>query len=166
MGGKLVIGPLGFEPFAGAVSGYSPHRLLFGRDPVGWGDCLPISLQDGAEDEGHFFGPMFDERAEVQKCLEDLHAKDFANLLAKDAEQSFKPGDRVWVRNRMLALPVHGKLERGWQGPCEVLRRISPDTYRVKKGRDLHFSAIEALCFSNERQESAFALLYGYGRAD
>ena len=28
----------------GAVSGYSPHRLIFGRDPVGWGDCLPVSL--------------------------------------------------------------------------------------------------------------------------
>ena len=28
----------------GAVSGYSPHRLIFGRDPVGWGGlfaCIP-----------------------------------------------------------------------------------------------------------------------------
>ena len=39
----------------GAVSGYSPHRLVFGRDPVGWGDWLPVSLQDGAEDAGQFF---------------------------------------------------------------------------------------------------------------
>jgi hypothetical protein len=49
----------------GAVSGYSPHRLTFGRDPVGWGDCLPVSLQDGAEDAAQFFGPMLDECAEV-----------------------------------------------------------------------------------------------------
>ena len=28
----------------GSVSGYSPHGLLFRRDAVGWGDCLPVSL--------------------------------------------------------------------------------------------------------------------------
>ena len=96
----------------GAVSGYSPHRLLFGRDFVGVGDCLPVSLQDGAEDAGQFFRCMLDERAEVRKRLEDLHAKGFAKFLAKHLEQSFKPGDRVWVRNRIVEPPVHGKLER------------------------------------------------------
>ena len=115
----------------GAVSGYSPHRLRFRRDPVGWGDCLPVSLQNGAEDAGQFFGRMLDERAEVQKRLEDLHAKEFAKFLAKHLEQSFKPGDGVWVRNRVVDSPLHRKLERVWQGPCEVFRRISPGTYRV-----------------------------------
>ena len=57
---------------------------------------------------------MLDERAEVQKRLEDLHAKEFAKFLAKHVEQSFKPGDRVWVRNRLLEPPLHGKLERVW----------------------------------------------------
>ena len=74
---------------------------------------------------------MLDECAEVQKRLEDLHAKEFANFLAKHTEQSFKLGNRVWVRNRIVEPPVHGKLERVWQCPCEVLRRISPGTYRV-----------------------------------
>ena len=50
----------------GAVSGCAPHRLLFGRYPVGSGDCLPVSLQDAAEDAGQFFGGMLDERAEVR----------------------------------------------------------------------------------------------------
>ena len=79
----------------GAVSGYSPHRLLFGRDPIGWGNCLLVSLQDGAEDAGQCFGCMLDERAEGRKRLKDLHAKEFAKSLAKHPEQSFKPGDRV-----------------------------------------------------------------------
>ena len=101
----------------GAVSGYSPHRLIFWRDPVGWGDCLPVSLQDGAEDAGQFFGRMLDERAEVRKRLEDRHAKEFAKFLAKHPEQSFKPGDHVWVRNRIVERPVHGKLGRGLARP-------------------------------------------------
>ena len=115
----------------GAVSGYSPHRLIFRRDPVRWGDFLPVSLQDGAEDAGQFSGRILDEPAAVGKRLEDLHAKEFAKVLAKHPVQSFKPGDCVWVRNRVVEPPVHDKLERVWQGPCEVLRRISPGTYVV-----------------------------------
>ena len=126
----------------GTVSGYSAHRLLFERDPVGWEDCLPVSLQDGAEDAGQFFGRILDERAEVRKRLEDLHTKEFAKLLAKHPEQSLKPGDRVWVRNRIMKNSVHGKLERVWQGLCEVFRRILPGTYRVTiRGREEIFTS-------------------------
>ena len=74
---------------------------------------------------------MLDRRAEVQKRPQDLHAKEFAKFLAKHPEQSFKPGDCVWERNRIVEPPVHGKLEKVWQGPCEVLRGIPPGTYRV-----------------------------------
>ena len=63
-------------------------------------------------------------------------------ILAKHPEQSFKSGNRVWVRNRIVEPPVHGKLERFWQGPCEVLRRISPGTYRVNiRGRGEIFTS-------------------------
>ena len=103
---------------------------------------MPVALQDGAEDAGQFFGRMLDERAEVRKRLEELHAKEFVKFLAKHPEQSSKPGDRVWVRNRIAEPPVHGKLERVWQGPCEVLRHISPGTYRVNiRGREEIFTS-------------------------
>ena len=85
---------------------------------------------------------MLDKGAEVRRRLEDLHAKQFAKFLAKHLEQSFKPGARVWVRNRMVESPVHGKLERVWQGPCQVLGRISPGTYRVNiRGREEIFTS-------------------------
>ena len=85
-----------------------------------FGDCLPVSLQDRAGDAGNLLGRMLDERAEVRKRLEDLHAKEFAEFIARHLEQSLKPGDRVWVRNPIVEHPVHGKLQRVWQGPCEV----------------------------------------------
>ena len=78
---------------------------------------------------------MLDERAEVRKRLEDLNAKEFTKFLAKHQEQLFKPGDRVWVRRRIVERAVHGKPERTWQGPCELLRRISPGTHHVNIGR-------------------------------
>ena len=74
---------------------------------------------------------MLDARAEVQKRLEDLHAKDFAKFLAKHPEHLLKPGVLVWVRNGIVDPPVHGKLKRISQGPSEVLRRFTPGTYRV-----------------------------------
>ena len=140
----------------GAYSGYSPHRLLFGRDPVGWGDCLPVSLQDGAGDAGQFFGRMLDERAEVQKRLEDLHAKEFAKFLAKHPEQSFEPGDRVWVRSCIVEPPVHGKLGRVWQGPCEVLKRISPGTYRVVRKSVFPCQKVSFSCYKESQRHATF----------
>ena len=74
---------------------------------------------------------MLDARAEVQKRLEGLHAKEFAKFLAKHSEQLLKPGVLVWVRNRIIDPPVHGELKRVLQGPSEVLRRFTPGTYRV-----------------------------------
>ena len=85
---------------------------------------------------------MLEKGAEVRKGLDDLHAKECAKLLAKHLEQLFKPVDRVWVCNPVVKTPVHGKLERVWQGPCEVLRRISPGTYRVNiRGREEIFTS-------------------------
>ena len=85
---------------------------------------------------------MLDERAEVRMRLEDLHGKEFAKSSAKYPEQSFKPGDRVWVRNRIIEPSVHCKLKKIWQGLCEVLRRISPGTYRVNiRGREEIFAS-------------------------
>ena len=84
-----------------------------------------------------------DESAEFRKRLEGLHAKEFAKFLANHPEQSFKPGDLVWVRNHIVEPPVHGKLGRVWQGPFEVLRRIWPGTYRVNiRGREEIFSCL------------------------
>ena len=85
---------------------------------------------------------MLDKHAEVRKRLEDFHAKEFAIFLAKHPEQSFKPGDRVWVRNSIVEPPVHGKLESVSQGPCEVPRRIPPGTYGVDiRGREEIFTS-------------------------
>ena len=62
--------------------------------------------------------------------------------MAKRPEQSFKPGGLVWVCNPIAEPPVHGNLERVWQGPCEVLRRISPGSYPVNiRGREGTFSS-------------------------
>ena len=64
----------------GAVSGYSPHQFIFGRNPVGWGDCLPVSLQNGSEDAGQFFGHMLDKSAESESTLKTSMPRSFPNI--------------------------------------------------------------------------------------
>ena len=105
---------------------------------------------------------MLDERAEARKRLEDLHAKEFAKSLAKHPEQLFKPGYRVWVLNRIVEPPVHGKPERVWQGPWEVLRHIYRGAYHVNipEREDIFTSRqLKPYVPYKEEKESAFALI-------
>ena len=99
---------------------YSPHRLVFGRDPIGFGDCPPVQ-DDCAEDALTFFSRLEKERREVQKKLKKIHAAQRNKFLQKFPTLNLLPGDKVWVKN----LPGQSKLDRLWQGPCEVERVIS-----------------------------------------
>ena len=57
----------------GIHSPYSPHRLVFGRDPIGFVDC-PLVQDDCAEDALTFFSRLEKEQREVQKKLKKIHA--------------------------------------------------------------------------------------------
>ena len=76
----------------GAVSGYSPHRLVFGRDPMGFGDCPPIIPKDGSEDAASFFNRLISERRQVQKKLCQIH----------------KRRHRIFHKNTLCRCPVRG----------------------------------------------------------
>ena len=56
-------------------AGYSPQQLVFGREPMGLGDCPPISPTTGCEDALQFFERLISERKQVQKRLTDIHRK-------------------------------------------------------------------------------------------
>ena len=44
---KLPMALWGLNDLQGAIAPYSPHRLLFGRDPIGFGDLPPIVDENG-----------------------------------------------------------------------------------------------------------------------
>ena len=113
----------------GPISGYSPHRLLFGRDPVGFGEHPPLVADHGSEDALHFFRRVESERNYVRTKLTQIHAKLTAAFNKAHPTRVFQPGERVWVRvNRQ---PGSGsKLDRLWIGPAAILQQIS-DVERV-----------------------------------
>ena len=57
----------------GAVSGFSPHRLVFGRDPIGFGDHPPMAPDYGSEDAYQFFQRVRREREYVSAKLTKIH---------------------------------------------------------------------------------------------
>ena len=59
----------------GVIAPYSPHRLVFGRDPIGWGECPPIALGEGCESAVDFFNRVAHERAQVKQKLKAIHEK-------------------------------------------------------------------------------------------
>ena len=52
-------------------------------------------------------------------------------FLKKHPSLQFREGDRVWVRNRTIQPGLHPKLDRVWQDPAEILRKVSKNTYLV-----------------------------------
>ena len=114
----------------GPISGYSPHRLLFGRDPVGFGEHPPLVADHGSEDALQFFRRVESEQNYVRTKLTQIHAKLTAAFNKAHPTRVFQLGERVWIRvNRQ---PGSGsKLDRLWVGPAEILQQISDGQYRV-----------------------------------
>ena len=90
----------GWNDLPGLVAPYSPDRLVFGRDPVGFGEVPPTVPGDGAEDAQQFFSRLVTERQQVKTALKRLHDKESSALRKKFKVQPFRGGDRVWLRDR------------------------------------------------------------------
>ena len=113
------------------IEPYSPHQLVFGRDLIGFGQVPPLTVDTGVEDATEYCRRAQDERQHIQSKLVDLHARQYQAFLKKPPCLQFKERERVWVRNRTDQPRLHPKLERIWQGPAEILRKVSTNTYLV-----------------------------------
>ena len=72
---KLPMALWGLNDLPGALAPYSPHRFLFRRDPIGFGDMPPIVDENGCEDALDFFLCLGREREEVPQKLTTIHEK-------------------------------------------------------------------------------------------
>ena len=102
----------GLNDLPGAVHPYSPHRLVFGREPFGCGDWPPYVNEEGCEDAGAFFSRLVQERDAVRDKQHAIHEREYRKFLKARPPQFVRPGDKVWVRNRVDSPPVYPKLDR------------------------------------------------------
>ena len=114
----------------GVIQEFSPHQIVFGRDPPYFGDTselhLPYSLSVEAES---WLLNLKEKRVFIAKTLNKVHAEEAAKYNENHPPPTvFREGDRVLVRLRELE---RHKLDPVWMGPCEVLKHKHKDTYDV-----------------------------------
>ena len=109
----LPVAVWGLNDLPGIVALYSPHRLVFGRDPPGFGDCPLYLSEEGSEDALDFLSRLADERQGVKSKLKSLHAAVAKRFASSVSPLSFEEGDRVWLRDLSKAEQKHfDKLKR------------------------------------------------------
>ena len=133
-------------------TGYSPNRVMFGREVT-----LPIDLMLGS--------PPDEEReettqyaAELRNRLEEVfaHVRDGLQVAAerqkrqydvKASGTAYEVGDVVWRMNKMRRKGISPKLQARWLGPCVVTEKVNAVTYKVQISRDgmkiLHFDLLK-----------------------
>ena len=94
------------------------------------------------EDATEYLRRAQDERKLNESKLVHLHAREYQALLKKHPFLQFEEGNRVWVRNSNDQPGLHPKLGRIWQGPSEILCKVSTNTYLVNlNGKEVILSA-------------------------
>ena len=118
-------------------SGQTPTKVLFGREMR-----LPSDLLFGCKPGTDISGQ--DYVSELQKRLEDVHEIVRKNLrLASDrmkryydsrADQGgYNEGDLVWLYNPRRKRGFCPKLQKNWEGPYVIKKRINDEIYRIFK---------------------------------
>ena len=80
------------------MSRYSPHKIVYGREPVGFGDVQPTIPRDGRADAAAFVLQLVKDRKMVKDKLAKIHRKEAAKFLKPHPRQIFQEGEKVWVR--------------------------------------------------------------------
>ena len=113
----------------GVTSEFSPHQVVFGRDPVYFGDSPDIHSPSVSIEAESWIENLKTKRIFIAKKLSEIHAAETALYNSQHPPpQQFREGDRVLVRLRDLE---RHKLDPVWFGPCEILKWLHTDTYRV-----------------------------------
>ena len=132
---KLPLAMFYLNDLPGAYTPYSPHYLVFGRNPIGLGEIAPIEVPSTCVDAETWHRRHMDLCKLVQAKVTKTHGRLSAKASKHFREISYNPGDRVWVRNlpdgKDKGMSVDSKLDILWTGPCEVLQHKHQGRYLI-----------------------------------
>ena len=113
----------------GAIAPYSPHQIVFGRDPVGPFEVPSLSIPKMSVHAEDWFARMQRIWHTVKDKLTARHAAltDKFNKVHKTV--NYATGDSVWVKRQTK--DVDSKLDPLYLGPCEILEVVRPNRYVV-----------------------------------
>ena len=122
-----------------ASTGFSPYRMLFGRDAR---TALDAELEaDGVAARGTHPGAtqlakrISEAEEKARELIAKAQAKQRADSAAGRREVEIRAGDRVWLSNRNMRMDAAGrarKLEPLYWGPYEVLEMRGSNAAKLK----------------------------------
>lgn len=122
------------------ATSFTPARLMLGREIR-----LPVDLVMGRPPGEEMPTTTTEYAVELRKRMEDVHREVRGQLkFAGEAMRrhydrdvravTFKAGDRVWLYNPKRQKGKSPKLMSPWEGPYEVLEKVTDVTFRIRKG--------------------------------
>ena len=113
----------------GIIAPYSPHRIVFGRDPGGALEVAPLNLPNVNVTAEDWFHKMQKLWTHVKEKLTSIHEKLTQKFELTHKVVHFDQGDAVWVK--IKEKDVEHKLDPTYLGPCEILEVVRPNRYRI-----------------------------------
>lgn len=133
------------------TTGQTPGSIVFGRELR-----LPCDLKFGCKPNEDLAGE--DYVTDLRKRMDGIHERVRANIQeasnrmkerydVKAEKGGFQTGDLVWLFDPRRRRGFSPKLQRSWDGPYEVLKRINDVIYKIKrkpcgKPRIVHFNRL------------------------
>jgi transposase InsO family protein len=119
-------------------TGFSPHFLLYGRDPVlPFDDVLRANKTPRYDADHNYVSEMLGRMANAYKKVRENLAKSieaqavYYNRKARDRD--FHLGDLVYVSNPAFKRGLTRKLCKHWEGPYRIIDIKGPATYKIRK---------------------------------
>jgi len=142
------------------LTGKTPARIMLGREIR-----LPCDLEFGCKPGEEIAGE--DYVVDLERKMDYIYGKVREHMQIasermktrydlKASEGGFSVGDLVWLYNPQRKRGLSPKLQRHWEGPYEVVKRINDILYRIKKlpkgkPRVVHFNRLAP--FEEQRRE-------------
>ena len=134
---KLPLFLLAYRSAVHETTGFTPSRMLFGRELR-----LPCDLLFGCPPDTP--SSPEDYVQDLQTRLEDVHefARGRINIATEKmktrydtraTEHEFQEGDKVWFWNPVRRKGLSPKLQSSWEGPYTVLKRLNDVVVRIRK---------------------------------
>ena len=137
--------------YRGAVhstTGVSPAKMTFGREIR-----LPADIAFGKPEEPKQTMPNYMSKFEEKMATIHRTARQNIGIISDQSKArydrqtnaiSFKEGDQVWFYNSQRKKGRSPKLQRDWEGPYRVIKKINDVVYRVQKGPRLKMKVVHS----------------------